>query len=226
VATPDAPTLGLTLPEAIRQVESSNRYDLVGPATRGHRPYGAYQAMDYNIPAWTREVLGKSMTPDEFLHDTKAQDTVAYAMLNKYQNQYGSPQAAASMWFTGRPSAPNARDILGTSGADYINKVMGLMAPPLGAPQQVANAPQMAQGSPSVPMALPVASNQNASPQPLQGGGQGDASGSAAPLNAPTPPPAQPLMQAPAFRPQVNPIHLQNVMAAYPQLRGLLPLLG
>lgn len=215
---------GRTLPEAIRQVESSGRYGLLGPVVKsGDRAYGAYQVMGNNIPAWTKEVLGKSMTPGEFLKDQKAQDAVAYAMLNKYQNQYGSPQAAASMWFTGRPSAPNARDILGTSGADYVNKVMGLMAPPLG---QGSIAPQMAQGSPFVPAPAGVAQNQSASQQPLQGGGQGAASGMAAPLNAPTPPPAQQLMQAPAFRPQINSMPLQQMMAAYPQLRGLLPLFG
>lgn len=198
----DDSTTGKTLPEAIREVESSNRYGLLGPVVKsGDRAYGAYQVMGNNIPAWTREVLGQSMTPDEFLNSPKAQDAVAYAMLNKYQNQYGSPQAAASMWFTGRPSAPNARDILGTSGADYVKKVMGLMAPTLGQASIGAGppigAPQMAAGSPSVLPGAGVAPSSQATTQPLQGGSGGAAQGMAAPLGAPAPPPAQPMQQVP-----------------------------
>jgi hypothetical protein len=66
---------------AHRQIESNGNYGALGPVVpsgqnRGDRAYGAYQVMGNNIPAWTKETLGYSMTPEEFLHNPQAQDAV------------------------------------------------------------------------------------------------------------------------------------------------------
>lgn len=46
--------------KAIAHVESRGKYDLLGPLVRGgDRAYGKYQVMGANVPAWTREAIGR-----------------------------------------------------------------------------------------------------------------------------------------------------------------------
>src|SRR5258706_10469967 len=52
---------------AIADQESSNNYGAVGPSVNGDRAYGKYQVMDFNIPSWTSQYYGKSLTPQQFL---------------------------------------------------------------------------------------------------------------------------------------------------------------
>jgi hypothetical protein len=116
---------------AISGIESSGRYNLVGPDNgKGNKPYGKYQVMDFNVGPWTRDALGREMSPQDFLNDPDAQDAVFRHQFGKNVEKYGSPQEAASVWFSGRPMAQagNARDILGTTVPGYIskfNKAMG-----------------------------------------------------------------------------------------------------
>lgn len=87
-------------------VESGGNYHALGPVTRnGDRAYGKYQVMGRNVPAWTREILGRAMTPEEFLADRDAQEAVFRAKMEEYYRRYGNWEDAASMWFTGRPYA-------------------------------------------------------------------------------------------------------------------------
>lgn len=113
------------LMNAISSVESGGRYDAMGPRTKsGDRAYGRYQVMGNNIPGWTKNALGESLTPDQFLNNPQAQDSVARHYLGQYLDKYGNPQDAASMWFSGRPARNNnSRDILGTSVPQYVNRV-------------------------------------------------------------------------------------------------------
>ncbi|GGO50874.1 hypothetical protein SAMN05444398_101859 [Roseovarius pacificus] len=113
--------------DAIASIESagSGDYSAIGPETaKGNRAYGRYQVMDFNIGPWTEKHLGKRMTPQEFLNDREAQDRVFDAEFGANVEKYGSPQEAASVWFTGRPisQGSGAKDILGTSGSDYVSK--------------------------------------------------------------------------------------------------------
>lgn len=113
--------------DAIASVESagSGDYSAVGPVTRrGDRAYGRYQVMGANIPAWTKEVFGRAMTPQEFLASPEAQDAVFNHKFGQSVEQYGNPQDAASVWFSGRPlsQAVGRRDILGTTPEQYVNK--------------------------------------------------------------------------------------------------------
>jgi hypothetical protein len=104
------------------RLESGGDYGAVGPKTSsGDQAYGKYQVMGANIPSWTSEVLGKSMTPQEFLSDPASQEAVAHTKMSQYLSQTGNPQDAASMWFTGKPLAQgaNAQDVNGMSGAKY-----------------------------------------------------------------------------------------------------------
>jgi hypothetical protein len=124
------------LAAAIRFQESgspSGNYGVLGaPVQRKDgsvdRAYGAYQVMGANIPQWTKEVLGYSMTPEEFLRDPQAQDTVAKAKLDQIYSQYGNIADVSSVWFSGRPIDKN-HSVDPTSGksvpsyvADVMNK--------------------------------------------------------------------------------------------------------
>lgn len=116
---------------AIAGIESqgSGGYQARGPvltkgAYAGDRAYGKYQVMGKNIGPWTEEALGFAMTPEEFLANPKAQDAVFDFKFGQSVQKYGSPEEAASVWFTGRPLAQgaNARDVLGTTGAEYVQR--------------------------------------------------------------------------------------------------------
>ena len=106
-----------SLQEAYRQgianIESAGgNYQAVGKETKGDRAYGKYQIMGKNIPVWTKQWMGKSMTPGEFLGNPEAQDYVFDMVFGGYVKQYGL-EGAARAWFGG-PGAvnnPNATDI-------------------------------------------------------------------------------------------------------------------
>lgn len=97
------------LQQALGYVESSNRYDVLGPPTRnGGRAYGRYQVMDFNVPSWTEQYFGQRMTPEQFLANPEAQDAVFAGRMGEYYgNSTGDPASrvrnAASLWFTGQP---------------------------------------------------------------------------------------------------------------------------
>jgi hypothetical protein len=142
---------------------SKDPYTLLGPVTKtGDRAYGKYQVMGANVPSWTKEVLGKEMTPADFAADPQAQEAVFNAKFGALAQKYG-PEGAAKAWFAGEGGMnnPNAKDILGTSVAQYaqkFNALNGGQAPaPASAapPQQVAQAPQ-AQGTPPVQPRPPI----------------------------------------------------------------------
>lgn len=126
-SAPVAPSLR-AYRQAIKDIESNGgNYKALGPVTeKGDRAYGAYQVMGSNIPSWTKEVLGRAYTPEEFLNDEAAQDAVFDYQFGKSIQRHGTPQDAASVWFTGRPtssaSAGGSKDILGTSGNEYVRR--------------------------------------------------------------------------------------------------------
>jgi len=118
--------------EAIAAIESqgSGGYSALGPWTKGDRAYGRYQVMGNNIPSWTKDALGRSLTPEQFLADSGAQDSVFDKQFGSSIAKYGNPQDAASVWFTGRPMSQGAgaRDVLGTSGSVYVDKFNAQLA--------------------------------------------------------------------------------------------------
>ena len=109
------------LQDAISKIEGN--YGSIGPVANssGDRAYGKYQVMGSNIPAWTKEFLGKNMTPQEFLADKDAQDAVFMGQMTKYRNKYGSWEAASRAWFAGEGGMndPNRADVLGTTVERY-----------------------------------------------------------------------------------------------------------
>lgn len=123
--------------EAISGIESGGRYDALGPQTKtGDRAYGKYQVMGANIPSWTRETLGREMTPQEFLSNPQAQDAVFKTKFGSYVQKYG-PEGAAKAWFAGEKGMnnPNAQDVLGTTVQQYGQKFTKALGSAPKAPQ-------------------------------------------------------------------------------------------
>lgn len=111
--------------KAIQSIESGGNYKALGPLTSsGDRAYGAYQIMGANVPSWTKQVLGQSLTPQQFLGNSAAQDAVFEKIFGGYVSKYGA-SGAAQAWFGGPGSVGSggtATDILGTSGTAYVQK--------------------------------------------------------------------------------------------------------
>lgn len=113
--------------DAIASIESagSGDYGAIGPTHKKlGRALGRYQVMEANVGPWSKEALGREVTPDEFLRDPSIQDAVFDHRFGGYVQKYGNPQDAASAWFTGKPLAQgaNRRDVLGTTGSAYVSK--------------------------------------------------------------------------------------------------------
>lgn len=128
--------------DAIASIESegSGDYQAVGPVANesGDRAYGRYQIMGANVGPWTEQVLGRRMTPQEFLASPEAQDAVFDGIFGGYVRQYG-PQGAAQAWFGGPGSVGSGgagTDVLGTSGNEYVDRFSRAigMAPQGGVP--------------------------------------------------------------------------------------------
>lgn len=103
----------------IKQVESGGRYSVVNSIGA----VGAYQVMKANIPSWTRQALGYSMTWQQYRDSPAAQDKVAAYMLGNYYKRYGAA-GAASMWFSGQPNPNSRASDGGNTVAQYVAKVL------------------------------------------------------------------------------------------------------
>lgn len=117
-------TINPSYGNAISSIESGGQYGAVGPITkRGDRAFGKYQVMGANIPQWTREALGRELTPREYLANPEAQDAVFQHRFGGYVNKYG-PEGAARAWFAGEGGMnnPNAADVNGMTVARYAEK--------------------------------------------------------------------------------------------------------
>lgn len=109
------PNIGGSNREAIGSVETGHlkgdaQYTAEGPIVKtgryaGQRGIGKYQMMEDNVRDWTKEVLGKSMTKEEFKNDKDAQDKVFDAKFGQLSEKYGNFQDATSAWHSGRPLA-------------------------------------------------------------------------------------------------------------------------
>lgn len=92
---------------------------------------GRYQILKSNVPAWTKQYLGYSMTWQAFLADHAAQDRVARARLTEYYNKYG-PRGAAAAWYSGDPNLQNSTKPQpgGPSIKAYVDSVINRMSTP------------------------------------------------------------------------------------------------
>jgi hypothetical protein len=203
-------TSGPNYAGAISSIESGGDYGILGPSTRsGDRAYGKYQIMGANIPQWTREVLGAPMSPQEFLANQQAQDTVFSTKFGQYVDKYG-PEGAARAWFAGPGGMNNlnAKDVNGMTVGEYGRRFTSAMAPPLGMTN--VGARPAADSAQSPAGGLPAAPTQTQQLQGAGGNGGGGPSAQQQPIT-------QAMLQHLAmYRPQVNQAPLQNFMQQLP----------
>jgi hypothetical protein len=123
---PSGPDYG----SAISSIESGGNYKAIGPATRtGDRALGKYQVMSANVGPWSEEIIGRRVTPQEFIANPELQDKIFQGKFGQYTQKYG-PEGAAKAWFAGEGGMndPNRKDVLGTTVASYgakFNKALG-----------------------------------------------------------------------------------------------------
>lgn len=138
---------------AISSIESGGNYRAVGPETGRGRALGRYQIMTSNIGPWSKEILGREVTPTEFMASPQLQDQIFEGKFGQYVQKYG-PENAAKAWFAGERGMnnPNARDVLGTSVADYGRKFTNALPAQMSsfaAPEAGALAPMPAPAQPA-----------------------------------------------------------------------------
>lgn len=116
--------------EAIGQIESGGRYDLVGVQTSHGRALGKYQVMEEFLPEFLQKAGLPPMSTKDFLNNKSAQDQVFTANFGAYMKQTGSANDAASMWLTGKPlaQAGNVKDALGTNAQTYVARFNAALA--------------------------------------------------------------------------------------------------
>lgn len=118
--------------DAIASIESagSGDYRAIGPThSKLGRALGRYQIMEANIPQWSREALGRVVSPDEFLANPAIQDAIFDHRFLGYVDRFG-PQGAAEAWFAGPGGVGkiNRKDVLGTTVGAYgqkFNRALG-----------------------------------------------------------------------------------------------------
>lgn len=86
---------------AIAQRESGGNYRARNPDSGA---LGKYQIMPGNIPSWSKQILGFSITPSQFYQSPKYQEQIAQGMLRNYYNKWG-PGGAAVAWYAGPGTA-------------------------------------------------------------------------------------------------------------------------
>lgn len=119
---------------AIKMQESGGRYGVRGIPTKGSRALGAYQIMGFNLPSWSKKVLGRRVSEREFMSSPKIQDQIAAGVLRGYYNKWGAGGAAAA-WYGGPGAgAKYARGVRnkgkqygGPSIANYVKQVLSRM---------------------------------------------------------------------------------------------------
>jgi len=107
-------------------------YNAMSQKEKDNTAYGKYQVMGFNIPKWTQEAFGKSMSIMDFLNSPEKQDALIRFRAEQDYATYGNWDDVASVWFSGKAASGNTRsDKFGTSVPSYISKYrnnMGITA--------------------------------------------------------------------------------------------------
>ncbi len=106
-ASPATSDIITRLRRAIIDKESGGEADAVNPHSGA---LGLGQVMPFNVPSWTLEALGRSLTPDEFLADEAAQLQTINYKLSEYWDYATSKglsgdeavECVAAKWYSGQ----------------------------------------------------------------------------------------------------------------------------
>jgi hypothetical protein len=109
---------------AIGQQESGGNYSVVN----AYGAVGKYQVLKSNIPGWSKQVLGYSITWQQYRDSPKLQEQIVRGILKGYYDKWGARGAAAA-WYAGpgnhdldmsTKSQPGGPSIKG-----YVDSVLG-----------------------------------------------------------------------------------------------------
>lgn len=119
--------------DAIASIESkgSGDYAAVGPThPKMGRALGRYQIMESNIGPWSKQALGREVTPEEFMANPQIQDAIFDNQFNGYVQKYG-PEGAAQAWLGGPGGVgkTDRQDSLGTSVGEYGQRFVNALGP-------------------------------------------------------------------------------------------------
>lgn len=103
---------------AISGRESGGNYRARNPDSGA---LGKYQIMPGNVSPWAREILGYSVTPQQFYNSPQLQEQIAQGMLRKYYTKWG-PGGAAVAWYAGPGTAAKW---VQNSNSGYYNSPQG-----------------------------------------------------------------------------------------------------
>lgn len=123
IATPLDPILDRAA-AVTKQQESGGDYGNVTTTKRAdgtsQSALGAYGIMDRNLPEWSKQVLGREVSKEEFLKSPEIQDQIYRAKMGEYIRKYGV-EGAGRAWLGGEGSVnlPDRKDALGTKVGDY-----------------------------------------------------------------------------------------------------------
>src|ERR1044072_3626270 len=77
--------------------ESGGNYSAVNKQSGA---LGKYQVMPSNVPGWSKQVLGYSISASQFLRSPSLQEKIVSGILHGYFNKWG-PRGAAAAWYAG-----------------------------------------------------------------------------------------------------------------------------
>lgn len=97
---------------AISGRESGGNYRARNPDSGA---LGRYQIMPGNVAPWSREALGRSISPNQFYNSPSLQDQIARFKLQQYVRQFGY-EGAAVAWYAGPGTA---KKYLASGGRGY-----------------------------------------------------------------------------------------------------------
>lgn len=109
---------------SISQQESGGNYHSVN---RDSGAMGKYQIMPGNLPSWSKQALGHSISRSTFLNSPQLQEQIARYQMQQYYNKWG-PRGAAIAWYAG-PGAVNSRNLNKSQGnyptiSGYVSSVL------------------------------------------------------------------------------------------------------
>lgn len=96
---------------AISGQESGGNYHAVNGDSGA---LGKYQIMPGNLPSWSKQALGHSISRQTFLNSPELQEQIARYQMQQYYNKWG-PRGAAIAWYAG-PGAVNSRNLNKSQG--------------------------------------------------------------------------------------------------------------
>lgn len=113
---------------AIAGQESGGNYRAENPHSGA---LGKYQIMPSNVAAWSKSILGRTLTKKQFLNSPALQEQIARTMLRRYVKKYGYSGAAAA-WYGGPGVAKNWARMTNPQGqypsiANYVRTIMRRM---------------------------------------------------------------------------------------------------